>query len=869
MFIDDFTGFYWNGHHTSEWDIKVVTSGSRYDSRFLSDMNNNLTDIPGGDGQYFYNTTYGPKKWTCNIAFDRITEVDKREIENWLSSKELSDFIFDEVPYKAYSCKLENRPSITWLCFDEPKTTGSKKEPRIYKGEGTLNFIAPYPYAHNARKLNDDGTVGQSLKYLDEIEFIKNKNKGKKYNYNVGSTDTLVIHNNKSIIDLNVIEGNLFQEFDMYSDEEIEENFGKEYPFYSGTFFNGPNLEESKYLKIIFEDNNVGVDDGVHTALTDSNAWCIFNIPSSLEEINFRKLGDKADKIIYDKETGNYKLYKIIEELILSPVEKENTIKYTITADKKENSQADELEVDLESININVEIENKENIYDLNENTVLSSNYYKNDSVSFNPDSEEGFIKKGKFAITNKQEDEGIINAITLTFNGNFFKDYLGVPYLRESTLIDPLEEFKKCFIFNEESGKFNSDDNKLKEFFENPLNFIENPESPFNGEIKLLIPLNNPNNVIDMIVTLDSEGDDDKSNLYSLNLRRNIMFSSNWYPAPELENGMVLTDKIEIIEYPVLYENLDEWQRASGMKRNSYKDFTYINTESENNEIVNRIDYYGSTIEYDKPCVVSSLMTNGNQGAMFYFPVYNAGDIPSPITLRFDFMERIDGNSQYWGGTMWGDYKYHIVLQRVENFYDYDPRLENVNLTIDVNNILDLQPHKKYLVRYQDNWVDLYFQEINSDGQTPQLKFIDAYGNIVNTELNISIKQYLSENTTRNFHLEKFFTISFNPSEGNDSIRNLLNYYVTSSNYRSSIQFNTERQSVEWIIEALDTSGNLNTEVKPIIIPANFMLTGGEIFTIPPKVDNLQIVMYTDINGRFYNLNKECCFIEYPYLYY
>ena len=200
--LDDFIGFEWNGHHSSEFNIKVVSSSDRYDSRFLSDIRNNTVDIPGQDGQYFYNSTYDPKKWTINIAFDSVTEENKRDLENWLSSKEISDFIFDEVPYKAYGAKLENRPSITWICFDEPKKTGCCLAPRIYKGEGTLNFIAPFPYGYSS--INK--TNGKYMKYLQDIEFKKNtfiEPKSKSIEVGIKGSYT---NNKKSIIELNSIE---------------------------------------------------------------------------------------------------------------------------------------------------------------------------------------------------------------------------------------------------------------------------------------------------------------------------------------------------------------------------------------------------------------------------------------------------------------------------------------------------------------------------------------------------------------------------------------------------------------------------------------------------------------------------------------
>lgn len=167
--LDDFIGFEWNGHHSSEFNLKVVSSGDRYDSRFLSEIKNNTVDIPGQDGQYFYNSTYGAKEWTINIAFDSVTETMQRDIENWLSSKELSDLTFDERPYKSYSAKLASRPTITWICFDEPKKTKSFEAPRIYKGEGTLNFIAPFPYACSVI-----GDNGKYMKFVDQFAFKKN-----------------------------------------------------------------------------------------------------------------------------------------------------------------------------------------------------------------------------------------------------------------------------------------------------------------------------------------------------------------------------------------------------------------------------------------------------------------------------------------------------------------------------------------------------------------------------------------------------------------------------------------------------------------------------------------------------------------------
>jgi predicted phage tail component-like protein len=206
MKIDDFTGLYWNGKHTSDLKLKVVSASDRYNLNPISTITNNTVDIPGGDGQYFYNSTYGPKKWTVNIAFDSLDDNDWRELHNWLYHKDISDLVFDELPYKAYGAKIEGTPSITYLCFDEPDKSkplvnGKYQTKRIYKGEGTLNFLAPYPYAYSAR--NYDGTY---MKYLSDLEYYKNKTAEYKKSINIGSANSIAVPT-KSTIQLSSIRG--------------------------------------------------------------------------------------------------------------------------------------------------------------------------------------------------------------------------------------------------------------------------------------------------------------------------------------------------------------------------------------------------------------------------------------------------------------------------------------------------------------------------------------------------------------------------------------------------------------------------------------------------------------------------------------
>ena len=54
--------------------------------------------------------------------------------------KGLKELIFDEFPYKKYMVKCAQPPQLKYLCFDH-------MEFRIYKGEGSVQLIAYYPFA--------------------------------------------------------------------------------------------------------------------------------------------------------------------------------------------------------------------------------------------------------------------------------------------------------------------------------------------------------------------------------------------------------------------------------------------------------------------------------------------------------------------------------------------------------------------------------------------------------------------------------------------------------------------------------------------------------------------------------------------------
>lgn len=146
----DFYGFSFRGVHSSELGFVRTSDGSRYSETLVPDFQDKTIVIPGGDGTYFFESYYTQKPFSINIAFDSMTEVQFRRLRQVFNGKDVGPLIYDESPYKAYIVKTQGAPQLKYICFDE--TNSNKSSPRIYKGEGSISFVAYAPYAHSVHK---------------------------------------------------------------------------------------------------------------------------------------------------------------------------------------------------------------------------------------------------------------------------------------------------------------------------------------------------------------------------------------------------------------------------------------------------------------------------------------------------------------------------------------------------------------------------------------------------------------------------------------------------------------------------------------------------------------------------------------------
>lgn len=117
--------------------------------------------MPDTIGQYYAGANDKTQTFNLNFAFDSLDEVHLRKLRQVFGGDDISELIFDETPYKAYSVKVSGVPQIRSICFME-------NGKRVYKGEGTVTFIAYFPYAHSPSKLWHKDAEGSY--YLTEVD---------------------------------------------------------------------------------------------------------------------------------------------------------------------------------------------------------------------------------------------------------------------------------------------------------------------------------------------------------------------------------------------------------------------------------------------------------------------------------------------------------------------------------------------------------------------------------------------------------------------------------------------------------------------------------------------------------------------------
>ena len=167
VFQGDFLGFTLGEIHSSQLNITRVSSSDRYSDVLLPNFKDVTAEVPGGDGMYYWNSFYSQKPFTLDFAYDDLRDEDLRSLRQTFGFKGVQPLIFDEFPYKKYMVKVVSPPQFKYICFDY-------QDVRLYKGEGSVQLAAYYPFAlatftpilrdSTVASLNNNGDLPAQLK---------------------------------------------------------------------------------------------------------------------------------------------------------------------------------------------------------------------------------------------------------------------------------------------------------------------------------------------------------------------------------------------------------------------------------------------------------------------------------------------------------------------------------------------------------------------------------------------------------------------------------------------------------------------------------------------------------------------------------
>lgn len=209
VFQGDFLGFQLGEDHSYGLNITRVSTNDRYQDTLLPQFTDAVVQVPGGDGTYYWDTYYTQKPIQVDFAFDDLRDEDLRKLRQMFSTKSIKPLIFDEFPYKKYMVKCAAPPQLKYLCFDH-------LEFRIYKGEGTVQFVAYYPFAFgvvspnlqyttNGAVINNNGDMPANLEVLYDLNEVDGDISLKLYK----STDEPAI-GQLNLINVNAIAGDRY-----------------------------------------------------------------------------------------------------------------------------------------------------------------------------------------------------------------------------------------------------------------------------------------------------------------------------------------------------------------------------------------------------------------------------------------------------------------------------------------------------------------------------------------------------------------------------------------------------------------------------------------------------------------------------------
>lgn len=160
---DDYVGFFFNGHHSSEFGLVRIATSEMYSENLLPSYDNIVKKGLAANKSFFFNKHATSKIIDISFATDNLSIGDLERLKQWIYPSNYGEFYLDNEPNTRYLAKLYGNPTFSFVpfasqekvyfkdrtSFFSPDRGGPIKQRTdgrtIHKGEGKISFIIYEP----------------------------------------------------------------------------------------------------------------------------------------------------------------------------------------------------------------------------------------------------------------------------------------------------------------------------------------------------------------------------------------------------------------------------------------------------------------------------------------------------------------------------------------------------------------------------------------------------------------------------------------------------------------------------------------------------------------------------------------------------
>ena len=141
-----FTTFIFDGKDCADMGVYSTTTSGTYTMYIEPTFKDEMVEVPGYDGRYYYGTQYTSQQFQFNMFADNLSMTEYRNLKSWLKPRNIGKLVLSDQPYKYYIVKITSigalgeHPLTDLQVVDYGATGDASEGSVVYTGRFTVTF---------------------------------------------------------------------------------------------------------------------------------------------------------------------------------------------------------------------------------------------------------------------------------------------------------------------------------------------------------------------------------------------------------------------------------------------------------------------------------------------------------------------------------------------------------------------------------------------------------------------------------------------------------------------------------------------------------------------------------------------------------